>query len=433
MKFALSSLTIVTLMFASISCLAVNAENLNWDVSTVDQNGRDGTLILDSNGNPHITYFGSHGLEYATLENNKWRMQTVDSNCGQSLSETAEKRTCLVLDSVGNPHISYCKKTEQDQIILMYGFLNSSNWSIQIVNANVASDRICLVLDSFGKPHLCYWIYHQEQNSGSNSYLIDLIYASWSGSEWINQTVDSKIVPAFPFWYLFPHMSFALESNGNPHVSYTSTGGILMYAYWNGSDWHRQITGQDGQIVSLILDSNQNPIITYYSAYDELKIAHYNCLELRTNSFGKLLDYSQSKYSLLTESNGNLHMTYTSSEGNSHNLNYAFWDSQNWTKRYVGSTGINADDGSLILDQNGNPHIVYSNTKDVIHYTENSGYHSTEYRLMYARVNPNKFSDLFFYTMLMASVIILLILVGLLILRRFKKINDAQPKQGSIL
>ena len=68
------------------------------------------------------------------------------------------------------------------------------------------------------------------------------------------------------------YTSLALDSSGNPHISYYQSGdgwGSLEYASWDGSTWNIETvdsSGDVGQDHSLALDSSGNPHISYYDA-----------------------------------------------------------------------------------------------------------------------------------------------------------------------
>ena len=58
------------------------------------------SLVLDSSGNPHISYLdaSNYHLKYASWTNNTWSIETADSAGGTW--------TSLVLDSFGNPPLA---------------------------------------------------------------------------------------------------------------------------------------------------------------------------------------------------------------------------------------------------------------------------------------------------------------------------------------
>jgi hypothetical protein len=58
-------------------------------------------MVLDSSGNPHISYYDdtNNYLKYARWKGSSWEIQTVEGGGGSY--------TSIALDSSGNPHISY--------------------------------------------------------------------------------------------------------------------------------------------------------------------------------------------------------------------------------------------------------------------------------------------------------------------------------------
>jgi hypothetical protein len=107
-----------------------------------------------------------------------------------------------------------------------------------------------IALDTSGNPHISYY-------TATNS---DLKYAKWTGSSWSIQTVDSAGTVGL-------YTSIVLNTNGNPHISYYDyTNGDLKYARWTGSSWSIQTVdsaGSVGEFTSIALDTSGNPHISY--------------------------------------------------------------------------------------------------------------------------------------------------------------------------
>jgi hypothetical protein len=86
--------------------VASNSQTIGWIIETADSNGDIGSyssLVLDSNGHPHISYYDSTNgaLKYAEWHpNSGWSISLVD------LVYDVGKYSSLVLDSNGHPHIS---------------------------------------------------------------------------------------------------------------------------------------------------------------------------------------------------------------------------------------------------------------------------------------------------------------------------------------
>ncbi|MDH5691148.1 MAG: hypothetical protein OEY81_06965, partial [Candidatus Bathyarchaeota archaeon] len=122
-------------------------------------------------------------------------------------------------------------------LLAFVGAAPSPEWDIQTVDSEgVVGSYSSMALDSSGNPHISYLDNTNEA----------LKYARWTGSTWEIQTVDTK-------GDVYGYSSMALDSSGNPHISYRIyiksvlvdliTGkpsweeGNLKYARWTGSSW----------------------------------------------------------------------------------------------------------------------------------------------------------------------------------------------------
>ena len=98
------------------------------------------SLKLDSNDNPHISYYGS-GLSYAKWNGSIWNIETVDWDRGCCSS--------TVLDSDKHLYISYFNRSS-----LKYAIWTGSGWNNEVINENITSggnyDGVFSLLSSFG-------------------------------------------------------------------------------------------------------------------------------------------------------------------------------------------------------------------------------------------------------------------------------------------
>jgi hypothetical protein len=255
----------------------VNCANTgNWAAEAVDSAGDVGeytSLALDAGGNPRISYyaFETGALKYAFCDTgcdnpSNWANLAVDS------SSKMDGDTSLVLDGSGNPRISYHDDVDSN---LKYTWCdtacdNTGNWnSIAVDSAGDVGLYSSLVLDSSGNPRVSYY----KSDTG------DLKYA-WCDAgcdnpvNWNNITVASDGNVGL-------YTSLALDSGNNPRISYQDGTSLDLYYTWcnagcaDPANWNRvavDTLGPVGADLSLALDSSGNPRISY-SGNDTLKYA----------------------------------------------------------------------------------------------------------------------------------------------------------------
>jgi hypothetical protein len=203
-----------------------------------------------------------------------------------------------------------------------------------------------LALNSSGNPHISY-------HDGTN---YDLKYV-WYDGTWHIETVDSA-------GDVGQDTSLALDGSGNPRISYYDvTNSDLKYAWYDGS-WHTETVdsaGDVGQDTSLALDGSGNPRISYYDFTNgDLKYTWCDSDCGNTTNWQKVTVDSAGlvglNTSLALDGSGNPRISYY--DATNTDLKYA-WHDGTWHIETVDSEGHVGGYSSLALDSSGNSHISY--------------------------------------------------------------------------
>jgi hypothetical protein len=360
----LTSATLIALVLLLLSLISLIMFP-TWNIVIVDSAKGDSlgrghlgspSLVLDQNGNPHISYLDFPyesiiSLKYAYWTGLTWNTHKVDSIGFTDVS------SALAIDSLGNPHIIYCST-----FLLKYASWNGTNWNIQTVSFEDITDP-SIALDFSGKPSICYNVVYYDNGSAVNN----LKYASWNGTGWSTQIVDSTGTLGGG-----GHNSLTLDSKGNPHISYNyvysdnnSRGySDLRYARWNGSTWNIQTVTKNGDYSSLVLDSTGNPHISYQSdnSNSKLMYAYWN----NTTWNIQYVDQGGNiKKSLALDSADNPHICYTYDTGDfssstQYSLKYASWSGSKWN---IQTVIPKEESSSFALDSADKPFISYDGVK----------------------------------------------------------------------
>ncbi|MCE7986631.1 MAG: hypothetical protein DYG89_36115 [Caldilinea sp. CFX5] len=343
---------------------------LIWHLQTVDNAGDVGhftSLVLDSSGNPVISYYDNVNGDLklvrcgnATCSSGN-SIQTVDSD------GNVGAYTSLALDSSGNPVISYLDQTNYDLKLVRCGNADCSSGNrIQTVDSDGrVGTYTSLVLDNGDIPVISY-----SDDGNHNLKLVRCGTADCSSGNRI-QTVDSIGRVGF-------FISLALNSSGNPVISYyVHLDGDLKLVRCGTADCSSgnsiqtiESIGQVGAYTSLALDSNDNPVISYYEYRNAsaatliLKLVHCGNSDCSSGNSIQVVDGAGATgayTSLVLDSNGNPVISYldvTNFDLKLVRCGNADCSSGNHIQT-LDSDGEVGEYTSLRLDSSGNPVISY--------------------------------------------------------------------------
>jgi YVTN family beta-propeller protein len=219
--------------------------NEPWGFELVDVDGNVGlysSLVMDSVGNPHISYFDTNSgvLKYA-VKTTGWSVQTVRSGTG-----VFGRHSSIILDSLDQPRIAY---PDDLGLTLEYSEFNAGLWShTSLGEAGILS--VSLKMDDSDFPRIAYADDRQIQPD-------EIRYTENLGGGWVTTIVDSSGGVASGTGYV----SLALDNAGDPAVSYQIDQSVLRYAKRSAGLWAREtVSGVDGGTSGLFSSLRLDPV-----------------------------------------------------------------------------------------------------------------------------------------------------------------------------
>ena len=275
----------------------------------------------------------------------EWQTEVVDG------SADVGKYASLAVDVEDRPLISYYDWTNSS---LKVARDDGETWHFDTLDpAYVAGCQTSLALDAQGGAHVSYC---GMTDDGAQR----LKYAYQDGTEWHATPVGTEAAT---------HTSLALDSAGQPHICYTTAGG-LQYARREGDAWSFDTVDPAGEYCSIVDDGSGDTSVAYRDA--DTRSLMYAFLpsgdgaEWQVEKVGDALVRGHPSLALNTE--GLPRIAYNN--GLYSDLGYLEYawkggDFESWEIEGVDSTEGAGYHASLALDADGQPRIAYYRTPEL--------------------------------------------------------------------
>ena len=223
------------------------------------------SILVGSDGTPRVLWYHTrlangdnyYHLKHAVLKDGVWAARTVDFDGEDG------KWNSMILDSQGNPHLVYSAFPSG---VLRSNYWNGTSWIPQ--TGIPAADRTLaagmwnsLVLGPQNQLEVSYYEGPVEFNGSHSQTLIK--FARQNGSAWSVETVDSVVQRGGWVGY---RSTLLLDKGGFPHICYED-GGVLKHAYSDGKRWHIQVVVPRGAEPYLYSSMAIGPDDTLYISY----------------------------------------------------------------------------------------------------------------------------------------------------------------------
>lgn len=220
----------------------------NWEKTKVDTNSGidclNGSIDVTSDGKPWMVYRFMQSLEselkIAHYNGNMWIYDKPEAVAG-GIDYT---NSSIQVTSLGEPYVFY-KSGFPGQAVKLSWKSGGFWYHSVLAEPMYCYTGIMFDMDSSDVPHLVY------RDTGK------LYYVTKTGNDW---DVEHFADGGSPFLVIGP--------GGNPHVLYSGNLGHYYYTYWNGSAWITEYLNDfsDGNALefgTLAIDSNGNPHMSF--------------------------------------------------------------------------------------------------------------------------------------------------------------------------
>jgi hypothetical protein len=329
-----------------------------WTTETVDASGVQTSIAVDQNQNVHISYFsGVVKYGFRPADSSRWFIMDIAPGGGYS-----EVFTRLALDPEGNPQICFTPG------VLKYASFEHHKWNIQEVGpqSGLIEYTCSLAVAADGTRHVVWYQY----GVPGGGYYLHVKHAVLQNGVWMARTIDFDGQSGK--WN-----SLALDSQGNPHVTYDSfLIGQLKYAYWDGKEWKGTVvdspsispngSNSHGLGSSLVLNGKGKAQISYEEdnsvKYAWEKDSAWK-IDIIDNVSLKSSNWSWVGYRTrqALDPQGNPHIVYEDDGA----VKHAYWDGSNWRIQVVSGAGPKRYRyENIAIDRKGNIYISYQDALD---------------------------------------------------------------------
>ncbi len=228
-------------------------------------NGLFSSIYVNKNASsddkPRIALYESDNgnLLYGLYTGSFWKFEVVDSkyDVGQYNS--------LQLASTGAPQISYYDATNKD---LMYAYwdIATTHWfTFTLDDAGDVGKYTSLVLSSSNIPYISYY----DESNGDLKLKYQTPFHVWAPAVTVDPGPAGEDVGLYT--------SIALDSLGNPHISYYDyADGDLKYAFWTGSLFPAAGGGWSISTLQDVGDVGRFTSLKIYTPDDSRHICYYD-------------------------------------------------------------------------------------------------------------------------------------------------------------
>ncbi|MCJ2562688.1 MAG: hypothetical protein LN417_01190, partial [Candidatus Thermoplasmatota archaeon] len=232
-----------------------------WSREDIVDYGRGEPLLrLDDYGNPHVVYLDPRDISatrvmYALRKNGQWSVEWIAES--GPLHMPWGPRVSLDLDSENDPHVSYLDGYEN---VLKYAYRSNGSWTNQTVDdQGMVGWHNSIALDSDDHPHISYF--------DKTNHAVK--YAYWDGFSWVKEVVD---YPGADGGFT----SLVIDEDDVPSLVYVNRSEPkeshkVMFASRGKGNWQTEIVDIPGYLPgiaspSLALDSRGNPHVSYWGS-----------------------------------------------------------------------------------------------------------------------------------------------------------------------